>query len=245
MSFKNSEIENLSDFQTLNNNILKNYDRLTKLNEKCENLEGYYLSKLFKKINYKLSSLEENLSDLSVYPDDNNKEFRLKNIDETLQAIEKEFELIEEKPDDSNFDLNEKIIKKIEENYKILDEIEKITGNNFLINLNNKTMENLIQTIETNNEEICTNDLNENWIENDWNNFVRVNEQPCRANLSESTRKESIKNKLNAIENKIRSITTKDKSRDDYNFEMKKDKLLKKLEITEQKISELRLNLSK
>jgi|GEM_PF-6079552 hypothetical protein len=240
--------DNFYNFQTLNTYALKNFERMNTLDEKCNNLESIYLSKIINRINEKISILEENLKDSFDLKTNNNSydEDRIKKIENALNSLEKEFDALEmNTTNDLNYNIADKINKKIEENYKILGDIEKLTNNKFINKINYQFMEN-IESNSTSEEFSSANfEKNENWIEDDWNKIADKKEPLNAVNFTESFKQEIIKDKLQEIDDRIRLITTKEKPGTSQGLENRKDGLLKKLILTEKRIEELKLNLSK
>ena len=238
--------DNLYNFQSLNKNILKNFDRLNYLNEKCSSLESFYLSKIITRINEKITYLEESLDEsIDCSNTEENDIDKIKNIEFLLQDLEKEFDSFEETTGILNLNISEKINRKIEENYKILSEIEIFTNNKIFNKINNEAMENLKSASLNDGFETTTAEMNENWLEKDCNNFVYNQEEISAVNYTENFKQMTLRNKLLEIENRVKKITAKDKDNDTPDYDKRKSELLRKLILTEKKITELRTNLIK
>ena len=240
--------DNFYNFQTLNKYAIKNFEKMNSLDDICYNNESIFLSKIVARINEKISILEENLKDSYNYETNNYSydEDRLKKIESTLISLEREFDTLEENTNNKfNYNITDKINKKIEENYRMLGEIDKLTNRQLINKINNHVMENTEMNL--NNEEFYSvnNEKSENWIEDDWNKFVNKKEPVNPVNFTESFRQDIIQDKLQEIDDRIRLITTKEKPKDNLKRDNRKDDLIKKLMVTEKRIEELKTNLSK
>jgi hypothetical protein len=238
--------ENFLNMQSLNRNILSKFDKIDSLDKKCENIESLLLLKIISRINNKISKLEDNLQN-SLFCENNQEtisEEKINSIENSLQNLELEFTKLERNSNSLlNIDSSEKVNKKIEENSKILDEIEKLTKQSSIKNFKIDNSK-FVPVTDNKNIDITELTVGGDWIEEDWNNQIKSdNKFTDKENLKIRDKKSSLlRNKLKLIDEKIRNLSVKGMKTN--NIDELKMELINKLVLNEKKIKELKKNLT-
>lgn len=243
---------NLQNIEDELNYQKRNLELLNYLESKCEGLENLLCKNVMNIISKKIDSIENKFNKENSKRRDNLKSFpshaketsnadkeKIEKLNNNLDIIKNNFENIFTTPDSKSSEI---IGKKIEENYKLLDELERTNrpiftksteiNNRFFIEDKIKEMDSKVSVLcSTKNPKNITESINKDNI-----NRTRLNDIEAKLNTYTPFYLST-----NFAENRLSPISKKN----DEEIERKKKELYSKLNFTEKKIKEIAGNILK